>query len=1241
MRVWKILHSRTNIDFHGFTGQFPCRKFRLVKSIVCWLSFGLLPFVCEAQISNLRVKWVYPKGWQLPIDTLTIDPTSVKILYPTDSTLTVIYATATNQLQLNARQLPDSVLISYRTLPFWLGKTQFHRDPDTYDKVVYFGGTDPNRKKNESLKDKREEFFATKGIQKTGSLSRGISFGNSQNVFVNSALNLQLEGQLTDEIGLKAIISDQNVPFQPEGNTQTLQDFDKVFVQLFSKNWQLAAGDIVFRNPMWRSNGTAPSYFLRYYKNVQGAVAETNYAALGGTARTGVGLAVSKGKFASYVVQVSEGVQGPYRLRGGNNERFIIILANSERVYLDGRLLQRGFNNDYTIDYNTAEITFTTQVVVTAFSRVRVDFEYSDRNYSRSILSATHEQQLGKVRLFANYYNEKDNPRQLFSLDLSEADRRLLSQLDDQAAVGLVSGVRSIGEYTESQILYRKVDTLVNERTYTVYVNTTNAKDTLYQIQFSEVGQGNGNYERVRATTNGQVYQWVAPVNGVPQGGYDTVRTVPLPTQKRMLSTGLEFQLSRSETVYGELAFSERDLNLFAQGSPQGNTGNALKVGYANQGKRIPFLPKYNWLGSIDYERDSRAFSPIDRFRDVDFDRDWTLTDSTQTTDQIFNVAIGIRLNPAVPGKDSLVVAPQASSNANPQGLLAAPVAVSASNPAPSTSFLPSGSGDQLLYRFSHRYRTDLLNGYQHRVDIAKQLGRLQLSANSFWMYAVQPTSQASWQRMQTFIEYRGRYLAPGYAFSMDKNRIRSRTVADSVVGTAINFEENRFFLRSGDSLKARFQADYSLRQDYFPVEGRLRQNTFARTTNVNFQSAANPVNMFQFTLTYRTLENQSRTQTLPDEETVMGRMDWNGNWLNRSIRSELTIATASGRELQREFVFLPVPVGEGTHTWRDDNNDGKQDLNEFYEAINPDEKRYAKFFVPTDRYIRAFTQNLSYRLNVNPPAAWREREILLRFFSKMSSVSAWTANRKTTDDALLNRVLPFGQSVREDDVLSAQESLRSTLFYNRSNPQYGLDIGYLRTATKQLLTGRADNGNNFELRQNEEWRLNTRLNLGKQYNLKTTLVNGVRASESNFLTTRNFRIRGQQISPELAYQPTANFRIAGIYSYTYKRNIQNQENGENARIHSLATEIRWAKVAKRTVSATMRWVQIQYKGETNTPVGYELLEALQPGTNWTWNLNWQQRLANGLQITMGYDGRQSADKPVVHIGRMQVTALF
>jgi hypothetical protein len=214
---------------------------------------------------------------------------------------------------------------------------------------------------------------------------------------------LQLEGKLTDQINLTAAISDQNVPFQPEGNTQQLQQFDRIYITLTHPRWNLSAGDVVLRNK--------PDYFLRYYKNVQGAAVEANLVqGPGKRSSTTAAAGVAKGKFASIDIAPLENVQGPYRLRGPNGEQFIIVLANSERIYLDGRLMVRGFDFDYVIDYNQAEITFTPKHLITRNSRIKVDFEYSDFNYARSLFQLSHYQELGRLQVHANYYRESDNP---------------------------------------------------------------------------------------------------------------------------------------------------------------------------------------------------------------------------------------------------------------------------------------------------------------------------------------------------------------------------------------------------------------------------------------------------------------------------------------------------------------------------------------------------------------------------------------------------------------------------------------------------------------------------------------------------------------------------------------------------------------------------------------------------------------------------------------------------------------
>jgi len=69
--------------------------------------------------------------------------------------------------------------------------------------------------------------------------------------------------------------------------------------------------------------------------------------------------------------------------------------------------------------------------------------------------------------------------------------------------------------------------------------------------------------------------------------------------------------------------------------------------------------------------------------------------------------------------------------------------------------------------------------------------------------------------------------------------------------------------------------------------------------------------------------------------------------------------------------------------------------------------------------------------------------------------------------------------------------------------------------------------------------------------------------------------------------------------------------------------------------------VAITYTGETNSPLGNELLAGLKPGTNMTWSLSLQRNLSNNLQVDITYNGRQSQGVPMVHVGGAQVRAFF
>ena len=294
-------------------------------------------------LSNLRKKVIATKQNPVQIDSLSIVPGTVTIAGVPDSLYEIDFVNA----RLSWKQIPplDSVVIRYRIFRTRLNAAVKRME---YDSIMnnflgqpyipdYAGvGTGDN-------------FFNFGSINYNGSFGRGISFGNSQDAVFTSNLNLQLSGYLADSIEIAAAITDNNIPIQPDGTTQQLNEFDRIFLQFRKKNWQLSLGDIDIRQQQ--------GYFLSFYKRLQGVAFETTSAITSTiTNKTMVSGSIAKGKFTRNVVEPLEGNQGPYRLKGANNEFFFVVLANTERVFIDGELLQRGEDRDYVINLSLIHI---------------------------------------------------------------------------------------------------------------------------------------------------------------------------------------------------------------------------------------------------------------------------------------------------------------------------------------------------------------------------------------------------------------------------------------------------------------------------------------------------------------------------------------------------------------------------------------------------------------------------------------------------------------------------------------------------------------------------------------------------------------------------------------------------------------------------------------------------------------------------------------------------------------------
>ncbi|MFT6815314.1 MAG: hypothetical protein ACJAZ3_001219, partial [Sphingobacteriales bacterium] len=360
----------------------------------------------------------------------------------------------------------------------------------------------------------------------------------------------------------------------------------------------------------------------------------------------------------------------------------------------------------------------------------------------------------------------------------------------------------------------------------------------------------------------------------------------------------------------------------------------------------------------------------------------------------------------------------------------------------------------------------------------------------------------------------------------------------------------------------------------------------------------------------------------------------YNATLASGLIRTSSFYEVSSGREQKREFLFIEVPVGQGTYNWVDYNNNGIKELNEFEIAQFPDQRKYLRVFTPSNEFINTQGAAVSEVFYINPAAILKGNSIFSKVISTFSNNLFFLVNKKTTGPKIVSSFNPLVSPSADSLLVTLVKSFKNTFYFNRTNPIYGAELTYSKNENKTFLSSGFDVSNLTERGARVRWRFipSTEFSL--------SAVKGINKFNSDFFVTRSFNVNQNEFSPVFDIQLDDRFNLILSYKRKQKTNSQ-QFGGEELKAQSFGLESKYNFIGKGLISGGVNLINNNYIGQTNTPVSYQLLDGLQAGTNYTWNVSVQRNLNENLQISLSYDGRKSEATKAINTGSLTARALF
>ena len=1101
--------------------------------------------------SDFRTKKFMVSKDTIKFDSVPINPQNFKvlagqkILYPTE--YEIFYNEAL--LIISAEEYQE-ITIEYFRFPAFITKTYSPFDK----KFIVPNNSNTGQLYSLTTNKKATELKLFDGLKTSGYINRGITSGNNQSTVANSSMDINIEGKLSDKVAIRANIFDTNIPLQENGYSQSITDFDRIFIELYSKDWRVKAGDISLKNES--------SYFLAFEKQVSGLEVA---ASINTNTKIAASGAIVRGQFSSYDFVGIEANQGPYKIFGPNNEPNFVIIAGSEKVFVNGSKITKGINEDYLIDYNIGEVRFNTTFPITNDMRIRVEFQFSNRNYTRFISYEKAEYKTNNVELSGYFYNENDVKNQPIQVSLTAAQKQILANAGNNT--NLMVGESAYPDvFDANRILYKKVQSGTND--YFEY--STNENDNLFTVTFSNVNNNEGDYILSETFANGNVFVYV----GANLGNYQPITQLIAPTKLQVAVLNSSYKPSKKTTILTEVAFSNNDQNLFSTIDNNQNKGIATKLAW----KQTLLDKKWKLLSDVNYLFIHKNFNTIQRFQSVEFNRDWNLNNPTGNQQQI-----GIDLS------------------------------------------LQKSEDTFLNYSFQQLQFSDNFKGEKHLITSNLQLKNTSFYTNSSFLSNNSEIQDNTFLRVKAGIEQRLLKSWFGGFLNIESNNGVIKQTQEAIL-TNHQFKEYEGYIGLGDSTKVFAKVGFNYRDN-----DSIRTNTFTEINNRKtyyldakiIQTERTNLSLFA---NYRETENAFSE----NQKALNSKIIYNQRFLKNFITLGTSYETSSGNVAQQDFVYVEVEAGQGFYTWIDYNDNGIQEFDEFEVAEFQDQANFLRVPLPNLQFIATQSAkiNQSITLNANQWSNKTGLKKVLSHFYNQFFLSSRNELERARNSFNLN---PF--NMNKDKQISVNFTIKNSLYFNRGLQNFSATYTYAKAENKQQYSiGSQDTDTNYQ-------QIDFQHKIGKFW-----LIDLQGKLSENKLETENFNNRNYEIDV-IAFQPKISYVLNNDNRFAAFYHMKNKENtlAEFEKLKQQKIGIEYFYTGKSTSQFNANFTTFfnDFSGNPNSPVGYQMLEGLQEGTNYTWTFLWNKKLNSFLNVNLNYKGRKSLNSKTIHTGTINLKAVF